>query len=338
MSIKFGIGRVVRGSVRTEGSEESGKLAGEVEEAVGKRARSEVRCWVKERAAGRRAMRSFVAVAGLLSVSSSLVPAEATADIDVENIEFFKGLDRFSGVIPANSAYFVELCLVATDVTSAIVTPPSPGQPCPMDDFVLGDEFCCEQSFDTLLELDTAFPTGPGQNYTVDIVGVGGPASAVVEFDVETPLAFTDITSPAPGATFDTDLDLPVTWTLTRLPACPVGPTTDCADGIALFVSPTMGMDDDVYNSDNDPILITDTSRDVPNAVLEPNTEYRIEVETFNGTQDVPMSTDLKDSYLLSRIYEDINSIVVPEPSVGWSQAVALALLLGVARSRHRRR
>lgn len=89
---------------------------------------------IDEGIVGRWAMGA--AIAALVSVSNGLIPTTATADIDVQHIEFFKGLDRFSGQVPPNSGYFVELCLVAIDVTSAQVTPP--GQPaCPMDDFVI---------------------------------------------------------------------------------------------------------------------------------------------------------------------------------------------------------
>jgi len=312
-----------------------------VEKAVRKVVLKRASRGVSKRAQSRvvsHGLRRWVAIAALVCLSDGVFPATAHADIDVQNIEFFKGLNRFSGEVTAQSGYFVELCLVASDVTSAEVTPP--GQPaCPMDDFVIvGEEYCCERRFDSLSELDTAFPTGPGQDYTVDITGVGDPDSAVVEFDVATPLAFTDITSPVPGSEIDSDLDLTVTWTLTALPSCTDMsiPPTLCAEGIAMFVSPTMGMDDDVYSSENDPILITETSRDVPNEVLQPNTQYRIEVETFEGMQDVAMITNLEDSYLLSRFYEDINSIVVPEPETTWSQAVVLALLFIAGKTRRR--
>jgi len=298
-------------------------------------ARIPTRRVVPKKAVPSRVGRSL-ALAVLVCASNHLYPVAANAIIDVQRIEFFKGLDRFSGEVPAESGYFVELCLEATDVTSAQVTPP--GQPaCPMND-VGGEEFCCERQFNSLSKLDDEFPTGPDQNYTVDITGVGDPDSAVVEFDVATPLAFTDITSPVPGSEIDSDLDLTVTWTLTALPSCTDMsiPPTLCAEGIAMFVSPTMGMDDDVYSSENDPILITETSRDVPNEVLQPNTQYRIEVETFEGMQDVAMITNLEDSYLLSRFYEDINSIVVPEPETTWSQAVVLALLFIAGKTRRR--
>ena len=233
--------------------------------------------------------------------------------------------------MPPNSAYFVELCLEATDATSAEVVTPLAAS-CPMDDFIGGNEFCCEQEFDTQLALDTAFPTGPGQNYTVNITGVGGPDFEVVEFDVAAPTAYAAITSPAPGADIDTDIDLPVTWVLT---GCGGAPAT-CADGIALFVSTTTGVDEDILEDDT--ILITETTRTIPSAVLEPNTQYRIEVETFRGTEDVPMTTDgLGDSYELSLFYEDIDSIVVPEPTSWWSQVVPLALLLRLARNRRPR-
>jgi hypothetical protein len=46
--------------------------------------------------------------------------------------------------------------------------------------------------------------------------------------------------------------------------------------------------------------------------------------------------TKLGDSYQFSRFYEDINSIVVPEPETGWSQALVLVLLLGGVRTRCR--
>lgn len=160
----------------------------------------------------------------------------------------------------------------------------------------------------------------------------------MVEFNVDRPLAFTAITSPAPGAVIDSDLNLTVTWTLTALPSCTDmnDPPVMCAAGIALFVSPTLGMDEDVF--EDVAIGVTETSRDIPNAVLQPNTQYRIEVETFEGTQDEAMTTDgLGDSYLLSRFYEDINSVVVPEPSSRASRAAALGILGVVAWSRRRR-
>ena len=64
-------------------------------------------------------VRRRVAIALLVCASNGAFLATANADIDVRHIEFFKGLDRFSGEVPAKSGYFIELCLEATDVTSA---------------------------------------------------------------------------------------------------------------------------------------------------------------------------------------------------------------------------
>ena len=274
----------------------------------------------------------WMAAGGLLS--TTLSPAVASA-IDVEHIEFFKGLDRFDGTPPPNFAYFAELCLIGTDITTAAVVLPDQSS-CSMDSDFVG-EYCCDRSFDTQGALDVAFPTGPGQNYTVNITGPGGPDSEVVEFDVTPPTAYTDFVSPAPGATFDPDQDLTVVWTLVDKGGCNLGAPATCGDGIAMFVSETMGTDEDIFEDDT--ILMTDTMATIDSMVLQAATQYRIEVETVRGSQDEANTTNgLGDPYLLSRFYEDINSIVVPEPTSGWVQAAAIAAILGIAPSCRRRR
>lgn len=281
-----------------------------------------------------RGIRVLVAAVLGLCVGVGFLPDVAIADIDVESIEFFKGLDRQSGTIPPNQAYFVELCLIGTDITSASVRLPDKTI-CAMGG-ISGDEYCCEENFDTQQELDNKYPTGPGQNYTVNILGTGGPDSAIVEFNVEAPTTYPDITSPAPGAIINTDVDLVVSWTLIDAGSCNLVIPDDCADGIAVFVSTTMGPDEDVYAKTD--IAIADGMVIVPAGSLDPDTPYRIEVETARGSLEENATTDaLSDSYLLTILVEDINSIGVPEPTSQKSQAAALAVLLGMAWSRRRR-
>lgn len=272
----------------------------------------------------------WMATAGF--VTGAMSPGDAAA-IDVEFIDFFKGVDRFDGAIPPNSGYFVELCLIGTDVVSAEVVKPDMSS-CPMDD-IFFDEICCEEQFDSQQALDAAFPTGPGQNYTVNITGAATVDSEVVEFDVAAPTAYPAFVSPGPGEIIDTNQDLTIEWMLVDKGGCNLAAPATCGDGIAVFVSEIQGPGDDIF--EDSPLPMTATMTSVGSVFLEPGTPYRIEVETARTLFEAQGTTDGNgDPYLLSLFHEDINSIFVPEPASEWAEAVALAALFGMARARRR--
>jgi hypothetical protein len=198
------------------------------------------------------------------------------------------------------------------------------------------DGFCFFQGFGTANDLDTAFPNG---SYTFDITTVDGMDSRAVSFTFSEPKGYLAFTAPTDGASVPDDSDLSVTWTLTeKVAGCVSG--GDCGDGILFFL----------FDEETDEDLVTQLLMiDAPGttvlaADLQPNTDYSLELETYNGTIDLSgaQTTVGGDPIELVSIWEDINSIhvttVVPEPGAVLLQLSAFATLGWLARRRRSRR
>jgi len=252
-----------------------------------------------------------------------------TTAADIELLELFKLVDRYDGTL-ISMPYEIETCVGGGGVTGATIT--FTGNPNPPFDLTQDpgeDNFCFSQAFDTVGELDTAFPN---TLYTFDITTIDGVDSKTVDFDFAEPEGYLEITAPVDGANVPYDSDLTVSWTLTeKVAGCIAG--GDCGDGIVFFLV-DQATDEDVVE---ELLAIGDPGTTVPAANLEPSTGYGLEIETYNGVIDfsgseVTTGGDPIEAFIT--IWEDINFIqvtTVPEPGALLQQFSGFAMLAAMA-------
>ncbi len=163
--------------------------------------------------------------------------------------------------------------------------------------------------------------------------------SKAVDFDFTEPEGYLDITAPVDGANVPDDSDLSVTWTLTeKVAGCIIGGT--CGDGIGFFLIDQFADQDVVIEQ----LAIGDPGTTVSAVDLVPDTDYGLEIETYNGVIDfsgseVTTSGDSIEQFIT--IWEDINSIhfrTVPEPGALLQQLSGFAALAALAWRRKRLR
>jgi hypothetical protein len=259
-----------------------------------------------------------------------------TTAANIEFVELFKLVDRYDGTL-VSMPYELEACVGGGGITGATITFTGNLNP-PFDlihDPWEGD-FCFSQEFNTAGELDTAFPNAL---YTFDIATIDGVDSKTVDFNFTEPEGYLEITAPADGESVSPDSDLTVTWTLTeKVAGCIVA--SDCGDGIGFFLFDEYADQDLVEQL----LAIGDPGTTVLAVNLEPNTDYGLEVETYNGVIDfsgseVTTGGDSIEEFIT--IWEDINSIQVrtaPEPGAVLQQLSGIATLAALAWRRRKLR
>ena len=253
-----------------------------------------------------------------------------TTAADIEFVELFKLVDRYDGAL-VSMPYEFEACVGGGGITGATIT--FTGNPNPPYDLMSdpeGDDFCFSQEFGTAGELDTAFPNAL---YTFDIATIDGVDSKTVDFNFTGPEGYLDVTAPADGAAgVDSGTDLPISWTLTeKVAGCIVGGT--CGDGIVFFLIDEFADQDVVIEQ----LAIDDPGTIVPAVDLVPDTDYGLEIETYNGVIDfsgseVTTGGDPIEAFIT--IWEDINFIqvtTVPEPGALLQQFSGFAMLAAMA-------
>jgi hypothetical protein len=259
-----------------------------------------------------------------------------TTAANIEFVELFKLAYRYDGTL-VSMPYELEACVGGGGITGATIT--FTGNPNPpfdlMSDPGEGD-FCFFQEFDTAGELDTAFPNAL---YTFDIATIDGMDSKTVDFNFTEPEGYLEITAPVDGESVPHDSDLTVTWTLTeKVAGCIVA--GDCGDGIGFFLGDDF-TDQDVVEQ---LLAIDDPGTTVLAVNLEPNTDYGLEVETYNGVIDfsgleVTTNGDSIEEFIT--IWEDVNSLnirAVPEPGAVLQQLSGFATLAALAWRRRKLR
>ncbi len=181
----------------------------------------------------------------------------------------------------------------------------------------------------------TAFPN---TLYTFDIATIDGMDSKTVNFNFTEPEGYLAITAPVDGANVPHDSDLSVTWTLTeKVAGCIAGGT--CGDGIGFFLTDQF-LDQDVVI---ELLAIGDPGTTVAAVNLDPDTDYGLEIETYNGVIDfsgveVTTSGDSIEQFIT--IWEDINFIqvrTVPEPGAVLQQLSGFVTLAALAWRRRNR-
>ena len=259
-----------------------------------------------------------------------------TTAADIEFVELFKLVDRYDGAL-VSMPYEFEACVGGGGITGATIT--FTGNPNPPYDLMSDpeeDDFCFSQEFGTPGDLDTAFPNAV---YTFEITTIDGTDSKAVDFDFAEPEGYLDITAPVDGANVPDDSDLSVTWTLTeKVVGCIIGGT--CGDGILFFLIDQFADQDVVIEQ----LAIDDPGTIVPAVDLVPDTDYGLEIETYNGVIDfsgseVTTSGDSIEQFIT--IWEDINFIhfrAVPEPGALLQQLSGFAALAALAWRRKRLR
>lgn len=266
----------------------------------------------------------------------------------IQEVLMFKGLDRDDGA-PVPNPYFIEICVVGSDIPTApmnalptVQTPPSTDFPAGSTQAmtgIFGDEFCFEAAdFADAAALEASYPSG---DYTVTVTdNAQSTDTAVVSFDLAEPSGFPDVFDPVDGASVPFDQDLQVQWgsLIAKNGSCNPAAPDSCTDGILLFVvDENTGDDADVQE-----LPATAGAASVSGSLLEPSTPYSLEVETFRGSfAEAAMSSTLGNPILLTRLYEDINVLgvtTVPEPGAAALQIAALATLAWTARRLRRAR
>jgi len=265
----------------------------------------------------------------------------------IEQVFVFKGFDRNDGV-PVPDSYFIEICVLGMDIPTAPVmalptveTPASTNLPAGSTESMSpadGDEFCFEAGgFASAQALADSYPMG---NYTVTVTDTAMTTdTAVVDFTPSEPSGFPDVFDPSDGAMVPSDQDLLIQWgdlTATDMSCNPVMPST-CADGLQVFLIDE-NTDSDVTREELAPSAGAAT---IPASVLQPDTPYGLEVESYRGTIGVPTtSSTLGNPIFVTTLFEDINSLAVTTVPEAGSAALGLAALLtlkGSARRRSRR-
>jgi hypothetical protein len=264
-----------------------------------------------------------------------LAVGTATAQVDLQRVELVKGVDRNDGVIPplgqGELPYFFEICASGSGFDTVRVER--------LSNLALLGYFqppeCIEDRLADLIALDEAVPS---DDYGFTFLQQGVPVDSIsVLWDAEESLAFADVLSPAHGAAdVNPSIDLDVRWTIDPMDCLPSGAVDDCADGIQLFVVDPL-LDVDV--SENFGIPIDATSWPIDASVLQENTEYDLELETFKGIFDEEATTDGGDPALVTAIFRDTNNTsfitTVPEPGaavVGFFGLAAAGLLARLRR------
>jgi hypothetical protein len=259
-----------------------------------------------------------------------------TTAANIEFVELFKLVYRYDGT-PVSMPYELEACVGGGGITGATIT--FTGNPNPpfdlMSDPGEGD-FCLFQEFNTAGELDTAFPNAL---YTFDIATIDGMDSKTVDFNFTEPEGYLEITAPVDGESVPHDSDLTVTWTLTeKVAGCIVA--GDCGDGIGFFLGDDF-TDQDVVEQ---LLAIDDPGTTVLAVNLEPNTDYGLEVETYNGVIDfsgLEVTTNGNSIEEFITIWEDVNSLNIraaPEPGAMLQQLSGFATLAALAWRRRKLR
>jgi len=236
----------------------------------------------------------------------------SAADVVFDDVEMFKGSERFNGVLDSSEPYFIEICVTGPDISSVIAptvdTPISntfpTGTTLTLDDQFGPDEHCFEETFATAQALDDKYPNG---DYTVNATATNETTtdSLLVPFDFPEPTAFAQINSPTHGSLVPSDVDLNVTWTLVDQGGCNLGMPGTCLNGFAVFIEDDDSMGDgDLFEE----IIFDDpaaTSVLVDASVLLPSKNLEAGVLTFNGFFDEVLSDSLNTVTLLTAFEAD---------------------------------